>query len=251
MLVSDLGTLTLKTNPGASAESALLIDGILVVGLAGGTLTAFAARGGAPLWKRKLGTRTGDPLAAFGHLCVLCEEPEQAFLCALDPESGEVLYKKPLPPTRAQAELLLAGDQLVVPGGAGLHLIRARDGERRATLPLPGGAPSRILLSDDLEADAPTLLIRGAAGDLSRRTLDGRALWQRPATEDGPGPLVLAPGVALEGLHAFETTTGRALATLPGPRPDASALLADLTVALHDDTGTLSVHRAAGHLSLV
>lgn len=245
--VSDEGALAWRARlPGGAPSAAISLDGLVLLVLASGALAGLDASDGRVLWRRRgrFDSLTGAP----GRALVL----GQTSLLALDPASGEPLWERPLPPGAGDPQI--AADLALFIAAGRVHGLSLLDGAPRFSVPLPWAVDLAV-------ADEPgehghhgsTVIVTGAGGAAMRLTERGAARWTLPTDDTAASAKALVQrGMVLlqrTGTGLFDAAEGLPLARLPAAR--WAALATDLTCALVDVSGSLSVHRLATHLSVV
>jgi len=252
--ISDVGTVAFRVRPPGGAPSHVAHgEGVLACG-APRLLCGLDASDGRLLWKRR--AQAHAVAAAPGRLLALCAaRVAEALLLAVEPQTGRVLWERPLP-DGAEGVLAVTNDaalSLSQEPHRKLTAARLTDGTLlfSSQLPFPGAAD----LAAGEEPD-DVILVTGKGGAAARIDARGGIAWSLEAIDDSP--LVEAPllrrGVALlsrGGAVLHDAASGLELARLSSEPPALAALGEDLSTALIDEAGALSLHRLATHLSLV
>ena len=245
--VNDAGALAWRAKlPGGAPAAALLLDGVVVVVLGSGAAAGLDASDGSVLWRKR--GRFDSLTSSPGRALLL----SQASLAALDPASGQTLWERPVPPGASDPQL--AADLAVLIAAGRVHGLALQDGAPRFSVLLPWVADLAV-------ADAPdehghrgcTLIVTGAGGAAARLDESGVARWTLPTDDTAaPARALLQRGTVLlqrGGTSFVDAAEGRLLTRLPAAH--RAAFAPDLTCALVDEAGALSVHRLATHLSVV
>jgi hypothetical protein len=209
-------------------------------------VAALDARDGSLLWKRRAGGEALALAAAPGRALVLAKERRGgARLAALAPHSGKLLWERPLP---GGSELLLAYDAVLVPHGRTVLAARLADGTVRFTARLDFD-PVRLGCGED------GVVATGPGGAAARIDERGALPWMLPPEGDAPAvPALVQRAVVLlarDGASLYDLGEGLLVASLGEAAPLCSTLGADLSAAICDARGEVSLHRLATHLSVV
>lgn len=260
--VTAAGTLGFRLRlPGGAPEQAILLEGVLLLGLATGSATGSPTGSvfgldpadGRILWKRKLGAYLLALLDAGAFAVALCADASGSLtVAALDPASGDPRWERALPEGSGQAALLALGDRVLAQQGPALHALSLRDGALRFSFALPWPGGTSLAAADEQEVPAH-LIATGPGGAALRLDERGAPLWQIAAEGAAPFAPSLGQSVILlprgAGTTVFDVREGLAVAQLP---PASQQLIgSDLSVALSDEEGALSLHRLATHLSVL
>ncbi len=245
--VNNEGALAFRARlPGGVPSAALLLDGMLLLTLASGVVAGLDPGDGSVLWRKR--GRFDSLTAAPG--CALASGQES--IAALDLLSGQSLWERPLPP--GASEPRIAGDVALVLVAGRVHAFALMDGASRFSVLLPW-AQELAVADDPDEHGHPgvTVIVTGAGGAAMRLDERGLPRWTL-ATDDtaASSEALLQRGMVLlqrNGTALVDAAEGLPLARLPAAR--WAALAPDLTCALVDASGVLSVHRLATHLSVV
>lgn len=272
-LVLDDGTLSFRTRlPGGAPAHVRLVDGVLVAGLATGSICGLDPTDGRILWKRKPGARVLALVEANGQAIALVAAASGALsVVSLAPGSGEARWERPLPGTlgaTAAPALLALGDRVLVlaqgESCASVHALALQDGAPRFTAPLPWAGETWLLGAEDQDLDHELwperrgdVVAASASGAVVRLSERGTEIWQL-AGEGSAGQPSLCNNVLLlpraSGTILYDARGGLPIAQLPGCT--AHVLAADLSAALVSaslaaEPGALSLHRLTAHLSVV
>ena len=245
--VTSAGTLAFRTRlPGGAPVQAVLAQGVIVVALTTGAIAGLDATDGRILWKRRTRALALEPVGP--RVLVLAN----ASLSSLEAASGEPVWERPLPPGATEPKV--AGDLALLISAGRVHGLALPDGAQRVSVPLPWA--QELSVADDPDEHGhrgATVLVTGAGGAAQRLDERGVARWSLATDGTGPAaPALLQRGVVLlqrGGTSLHDAALGTLLAKLAPAR--YAALAPDLTCALLDEDGTLSVHHLATHLSVV
>ena len=244
--VSDAGTLAFRAPlPFGPPTHVVAAEGVILCAGAS-AVAALDARDGSLLWKRRAGGEALALAAAPGRALVLAKERRGgARLAALAPHSGKLLWERPLP---GGSELLLAYDAVLVPHGRTVLAARLADGTVRFTARLDFD-PVRLGCGED------GVVATGPGGAAARIDERGALPWMLPPEGDAPAvPALVQRAVVLlarDGSSLYDLGEGLLVASLGEAAPLCSALGADLSAAICDARGEVSLHRLATHLSVV
>jgi hypothetical protein len=177
-----------------------------------------------------------------------------ARLLAYSPESGKLLWARPLP-GQPEGSIEPAFDCAVVACGGTVVAARLSDGTLRFEAKLPFAPGVHLTASDDDEGRGALLLATSAGGACARIGDRGSIAWSLPAEGSSPpAPARLARRLALVARDVpvvLDGQEGLALARIGERAPRCAALADDASVALCDEPGAISLQRLATHLSIV
>ncbi|MFL5291788.1 MAG: PQQ-binding-like beta-propeller repeat protein [Myxococcales bacterium] len=253
--VSDVGSVAFEAKlPFGKPESCAAAQGILVLA-ARDHLFALDAADGRLLWKRKVFA----PVLALSVLArraiAIAGNPKgTARLVAYSPESGKLLWARPLPgPPEGGIET--AFECAVVACGAAVVAARLSDGTLSFEAKLPFAADLHLAVADEDDGRGALLLATSAGGACARIGDRGSLAWSLPAEGSSPpAPARLARRLALVARDVpvvLDAQEGFALARIGERAPRCAALADDASVALCDEAGAISLERLATHLSIV
>jgi PQQ-like domain len=234
-LVADSGTLAFRTKlPGGAPEHVAIASGVILASTSSGLMMAFAEDGSA-LWKRR--TRSNAILVCGSRALVL----SAGALECIDPATGKAIWERELPDD-ARGLVVHDGAAVLLGGGQALAF-SAGDGAPRAPISVPW--------AEQLVADEDGVLIAAARGGAAMR-LDGRKRWSVGGAGESTAMAQVHRGIVLvqrARTELYDAAEGLLVAELEPA--DTAFLGADLSCALAQEDGVLSLHRLATHLSLM
>jgi outer membrane protein assembly factor BamB len=243
--ITDAGTLAFRARLSCGAPAHVACADRAVVCAGDRTIVALD-EDGAALWKRRLRGEAIALAAAPGRALLLERRARSgARLAAFAPHSGKLLWERPL---QGGSELVVAHDSVLVAHGRDVAAARLADGTLRSTAVLPF-EPLRLSCGDE------AVVATGPGGAAARIDERGASLWTLPPEGgDSPAPAVVQRGVVLlarGGAALHDAREGLPIAHLGEAAPLCAALAPDLSAAVCDGTGAVSLHRLATHLSVV
>jgi outer membrane protein assembly factor BamB len=244
--ISDAGTLAFRAPLPGGAPSHLACGERVLFCAASGSLVALDESDGAPAWKRRVRGEIIALAAATGRALVLARERRGgARLAAFAAHSGKLLWERPL---AGGTELVLSHDSALVAHGRSVACVRLADGTLRFEVAL-GFGPLRLACGDD------AVIATGPGGAAARIDERGAPSWTLAEEGADPAaPAIVQRGVVLlarGGAALHDAREGLPIAHLGPTAPLCTALAPDLSVAVCDAGGAVSLHRLATHLSVV
>jgi hypothetical protein len=221
-VVTDAGALAFRQKlPGGAPIALSAEDGALIAALPS-QVVGLDPSDGRVLWRRKL-----RATMLFGSIAVA-----ETAVVALDAHTGTVRWQQTMPIRAA----CVSEDLIAVLSGDRVLGLSLADGTQKLAVALPWAEDLRA--GDEGE---PSFV---ATGPTSAACIRGGAVaWRRDLATT---PAQVQRHIALVGAQLVDLRSGQLLAELPGP----AVLGSDLSCARLTD-GTVSVHRLAGHFSVL
>jgi hypothetical protein len=252
--ISDFGEVAFETRLAFTPELCAAGDGVLLLG-SRDVVVAVDGAGGVLLWRRKTPWGALAVALASGRALVLCADRRGgARLLAFGQRTGKPLWERPLP-GHPEACIRIAYECAIVSTAEKVIAARLADGTLRFEKAVPFPGDLRLSCAEDEDSKWTLLVATGQGGACARIGERGKIAWSLPGEgTTTPQRALLSRGVALVmrgGALLLDGQEGLPLARI-GDRPARCAALApDASVALCDDSGSVSLQKLASHLSVV